>query len=212
LAVFGGLLAIKPNRPGWVFYFLKKVSMKTRLIIASSIFLIQIANSYAQVGATAVKAKPPAIKPKPPAPAAQLGTLAQEAARNGVVKCANRVDQHERFFLQQKNEVGALMFVAPQEANDRLFSMSLEIIENNESAYVSSTYMPARKDGCSASYDIVKYWPGSCQEVATQIYSQFGTPAILKKQVTMLGTEPYVRVFLMAAGAGCVSIKKEIVF
>jgi hypothetical protein len=114
--------------------------------------------------------------------------------------------------VQQKNDVGALLFVAPQNPNEQLVSMSLEIIENNEPAYISSSYAPTSKHGCSASYDLVKYWSESCKDVATRVYPQFGNPVILKKRVAILGTEPNIRIFLMPAGTGCVSIKKEIVY
>lgn len=179
--------------------------MKTRLFVAACFFSIQVSPSEAQVAAATNK-----IKPSTPASAS--GTIAQAAQKNGVIKCANRIAQHENFFAQQNNAVGALMFVAPKEANNRLFSLSSEIVEQNESAYVSSTYAPTGKDDCSASYDMVKYWQSSCQDVANKIYPQFGNPLTLKRQVTVLGKDANVKIFLMPAGEGCVSIKKEIIF
>ena len=141
------------------------------------------------------------------------GSLITQATRKlGVLKCAGRVEQHERFFGQQNNPVNALTFVAPRDPNNRLFSLSSEIVEQNDSVYVSSTYAPSGKDECAASYDLVKYWPNTCEEVASKVYFQFGGPTTLLKQITVLGREPNVKVFLMPAGEGCVSIKKEIVF
>ena len=90
--------------------------------------------------------------------------------------------------------------------------MSSEIVEQNDSVYVSSTYAPSGKDDCAASYDLVKYWPNNCQDVANKVYFQFGNPTKLVSQIIVLGREPNVKVFLMPAGEGCVSIKKEIVF
>lgn len=130
----------------------------------------------------------------------------------GIAKCASRVEQHERFFSQQNNPVSALSFVAPKDQNNRLFSLSLEIVEQNESVYVSTTYAPSGKDDCAASYDLVKYWPNSCKEVAAKVYFQFAGTGSLASQISVLGRDPNVKVFLMPAGEGCVSIKKEIVF
>ncbi len=180
--------------------------MKIRSFVAACA-LFQISAAGAQVAA------PPA-KSKQPDSAIGSGVIVQAAKKAGIAKCAARIDQHEKFFVQQNNPVSALMFVAPKDPNNRLFSLSLELVEQNESAYVSATYAPALagKDDCSASYDLVKYWPNSCQEVATRVYSQFGYPVTLNQQVSVLGKEANVKVFLMAAGEGCVSIKKEIVF
>ena len=179
--------------------------MKTRLFVAACFFAIQASTSEAQVAVATNKVKPTAS-------ASASGTIAQAAHKSGVIKCANRVEQHENFFAQQNNAVGALMFIAPKDANNRLFSLSSEIVEQNESAYVSSTYAPAGKDDCSASYDMVKYWQSSCQDVANKIFPQFGNPLTLKRQITALGKDANVKIFLMPAGEGCVSIKKEIVY
>lgn len=178
-----------------------------KFLVATACALVQIASVSAQTTAPPAKAKPAEI-------VIGSGVIVQAAKKAGVAKCAARIDQHEKFFVQKNNPVSALMFVAPKEPNNRLFSLSLELLEQNESAYVSATYAPATtgKDDCSASYDLVKYWPDSCQEVATKVYPQFGEASVLNRQVSVLGKEPNVKIFLMVAGEGCVSIKKEIVF
>lgn len=154
------------------------------------------------------------VKPAEPASVATAvgGMITQATRKMGIAKCASRVEQHERFFSQQNNPVSALSFVAPKDQNNRLFSLSLEIVEQNESVYVSTTYAPSGKDDCAASYDLVKYWPNSCKEVAAKVYFQFAGTGSLASQISVLGRDPNVKVFLMPAGEGCVSIKKEIVF
>ena len=150
--------------------------------------------------------------PRPNENVAAGNVITSAAKKLGVIRCASRVEQHERFFSQQSNPVSALSFVAPRDANNRLFSLSSEIVEQNDSVYVSSTYAPSGKDECAATYDLVKYWPNSCAEVASKVYFQFGNPTTLARNITALGRDPSVKVFLMPAGEGCVSIKKEIVF
>ena len=158
---------------------------------------------------TCTLAQAPAPRPNENVAAGNVITSA--AKKLGVIRCASRVEQHERFFSQQSNPVSALSFVAPRDANNRLFSLSSEIVEQNDSVYVSSTYAPSGNE-CAATYDLVKYWPNSCAEVASKVYFQFGNPTTLARNITALGRDPSVKVFLMPAGEGCVSIKKEIVF
>lgn len=176
-------------------------------LVATVCALVHIASVSAQTTAPPTKAKPAEI-------VVGFGVIVQAAKKAGVAKCAARIDQHEKFFVQKNNPVSAIMFVAPKDPNNRLFSLSLELLEQNESAYVSATYAPATtgKDDCPASYDLVKYWPDNCQEVAAKVYPQFGDASVLNRQVSVLGKEPNVKIFLMVAGEGCVSIKKEIVF
>lgn len=194
--------------------------LKLSLLAFCVMSLAAVVHAQVPVRPTApVKSPAPvrsAVPFKPAAPAsiatASGGMITQAAKKMGVVKCANRVEQHERFFSQQNNPVSALSFVAPNDQNNRLFSLSLEIVEQNESVYVSTNYAPSGRDDCAASYDLVKYWPNSCKEVAEKVYYQFSGSGSLASQISVLGREPNVKVFLMPAGEGCVSIKKEIVF
>lgn len=201
--------------------------MKFQLVFASTA-VVSLLALVAAVNAQAPSRPPTSGAPPPPARqiavadapgssksqelTAPGSVITQATKKLGVLKCAGRVEQHERFFGQQNNPVNALTFVAPRDQNNRLFSLSSEIVEQNDSVYVSSTYAPSGKDDCAAAYDLVKYWPNSCQEVASKVYFQFGSPTTLLKEITVLGRDPNVKVFLMPAGEGCVSIKKEIVF
>jgi hypothetical protein len=185
--------------------------MKNKLCFLVIGALLEVSAVAHAQGQAQSQAQAPAARPNETIAAGNV--IANATKRLGIVRCANRIEQHERFFSQQSNPVSALSFVAPKDANNRLFSLSAEIVEQNDSVYVSSTYAPAGgKDECAASYDLVKYWPNPCQEVASKVYFQFGNPTTLARQITALGRDPNVKVFLMPAGEGCVSIKKEIVF
>jgi hypothetical protein len=55
------------------------------------------------------------------------------------------------------------------------------------------------------------YWPKSCEAVASQQFEKLRRVGMLKKDIAVLDGGAATKVFLMPAGSGCVSIKKEIV-
>ena len=67
-------------------------------------------------------------------------------------------------------------------------------------------------DGCGATYDVVTYWQNTCADVATRAYAQLPQAGMLQNQIRVLDGGGQMRIFLMPAGAGCISIKKEVIF
>lgn len=79
------------------------------------------------------------------------------------------------------------------------------------SAYVSAHFAPNQANGCGAAYDAVAYWPQKCEAVAGKRFATLKKVGQLKKDIAILDGGPALKVFLMPAGTGCVSIKKEVV-
>ena len=163
---------------------------------------------------TVAQARP---KPQPAPPAGQqqqLNPFALAAANGGASKCAPRVNQITGFVAPDPQKSGALLFAAPTGPDNRLLSMSLEVIvQPGTSSYIGAAFAPgADGAGCSGLYESVTYWNGTCEQVAKSQFGPFKVAAPLKQNIAVLDGGPLVRVFLMSAGQGCVSIKKEIVF
>jgi hypothetical protein len=96
-------------------------------------------------------------------------------------------------------------------ADQRLVPLVMEIPLGPSSAFVSASFAPNQANGCGATYGAVVFWPQGCETV---VASQFGTLrrlGFLKRDVLVLDGGPATKVFLMAAGAGCISVKKEVV-
>ena len=149
-----------------------------------------------------------------PAPSAQqppLNNVAQAAAKQGVVSCAGRINQVSSF-LGFGPEAGALLMTPPNNPDQRLVPLVMELQTPAGQAYASVSFAPNQVNGCGASYDAVVYWPAQCDAVATQQFGGLKRIGFLKKSIAVLDGGAATKVFLMPAGNGCVSIKKEVVF
>jgi hypothetical protein len=155
------------------------------------------------------KATPPA--PATPAPTTQsTNPVVQAAAKVGISKCLKRVDQVSSF-LTRGTQAGVFIFPTTKDADRHVFSTDFEILAPGTLAYASSSFASAGGNECDAVYEAVTYWPVSCQEAARQGYPQLKSAGVIKQNIQILDGGPAMRVFLMPAGAGCVSIKKELV-
>ena len=128
----------------------------------------------------------------------------------GVLKCASRVEQVSNF-LGFGPTAGAMLLPAQQDVDNRLAHVMLESPTPEGSAYVSATFAPNQSNGCGATYDAVMYWSKGCDAVATQQFDKLKRVGPLKKDILVMDGGVATKVFLMTAGNGCVSIKKEVV-
>ena len=152
---------------------------------------------------------------KTPKPAtvdvATLNPIARAASQRGVKSCLNRINQVGNF-LGQGVDLGTFLFNAPKEGEKHLFSASMESAGANSMAYASATFTPVGSDGCGALYEAVSWWPGNCLDVAAKVFGEMKLSGPLLKNLQVLEGPGSLRVFLMPAGPGCVSIKKEVIF
>lgn len=148
----------------------------------------------------------PAPVSKPP----QVNAVAQAAVANGVLVCAGRIN-HVSSFLGYTPQAGALLMTPPTQPDKRLISLAMEVQSEFGAAYVSASFAPNQANGCGAAYDAVVYWPQKCDDVAAKQFAGMSKDGQLKKAITVLDGGMATQVFLMPAGSGCVSIKKEVV-
>jgi hypothetical protein len=167
--------------------------------------------------ATPAYAASPAKKNQPAAPATPapqaapaLGPIAGYAAQHGVRQCVGRVDQISKFLTNGATSSGAAVFLPPRDPDRGLVSVSLEVLGNNGLSYVNTAYAPSAT-GCDGVYEAVTYWAGSCDQVAAS-FQGFTTGTPLRQHIQTLDGGPNAKVYLMPAGQGCISIKKEVVY
>jgi hypothetical protein len=137
-------------------------------------------------------------------------TLTQSVSLWGVKKCASRVNQVSQFVGYNKSS-GALAMMPPTDTNERLIPVAMEVNTETGAAYVSANFAPNQVNGCGASYDAVVYWEKTCDELASHQFRAYKNIGKLNTSLTILDGGLATKVFLMPAGSGCVSIKKEIV-
>ena len=139
--------------------------------------------------------------------------IALAVAKAGVIGCAGRIDQVSQF-IGASAKVGAYFFTPPAPTDQRLVSFSYEVqpqAKDAPLAYASASFAPNQANGCGAIYEAIVYWPHKCEAVATKQFGQFKRGRSLQKDVLVLESETPARIFLMPAGSGCLSIKKEVV-
>ena len=136
--------------------------------------------------------------------------MAQGVSQNGIRRCLPRIDQVVTF-LSTGAQTGAMIFAPPGDADNRLTSVGLEVLGNNGLSYIDTSYAPSAT-GCDAMYQAVTYWANSCDEVARVAFPSFGKTNPLRQHIAVLDGGSSAKVFLMPAGAGCISVKKEVLF
>ena len=153
--------------------------------------------------------EPPAAPAQAPAP--QVNAVAQAAINAGALSCAARINQVSQF-IGGNSKVGAFFFAPPAQPDQRLLSYSFEIQPpKGQAIYASSSFAPNQANGCGATYEAITYWPDKCELVAKKQFSELKREGQLQKEITVLVVANSARIFLMPAGNGCVSIKKEVV-
>ena len=138
-------------------------------------------------------------------------TLAQAAQSAGLITCKPLAEQVNRYLIANSISSG-MLFAAPEKANTRISSSSIEIQSKEILTYGSANFSPNGDVGCGVSYDAVTYWKDSCADVASKELKTLKPLGPLGNQISMLDGGPTMRIFLMPAGTGCVQIKKEIIY
>ncbi len=173
-------------------------------------------------------ALPPSTPPATPLPSSPLVTstatvtatgaqtvvsnITQDAVKGGVLACAGRINQVANFLTGGNQGVGAFIFLPPTDQDQRLTSFSIEVPSTTgASSYASAGFAPNQANGCGGMYESLTYWPQGCAAVAAGAYGALKRGGILAKEIMVLDGGPMTRIFLMPAGTGCLSIKKEIV-
>jgi len=143
---------------------------------------------------------------------ASVNSITQAAVNAGALSCASRINQVSNFLMAGSKGVGAQMYVSPQDPDRSLVSISLEIqYEREPSAFASASFAPNQANGCGSIYEAIVYWNMKCDDVATKQFTGLKKIGALSKEIVVLDGGPLLKVFLMPAGFGCISIKREVV-
>jgi hypothetical protein len=179
--------------------------------IVASIFglvsLVSLAAAGEKPKTDSSKTQVPAGQPV----ASNVNNITQTAFKAGAVACAGRINQVANFLTVGSKGAGALMFLPPNNADQQLISVSMEIPSNDASVYASASFSPSQVTGCTGMYETVAYWTQKCAEVAEKQFGEFKKAGALSKNILIRDGGESIKIFLMPAGTGCISIKKEVV-
>lgn len=143
-------------------------------------------------------------------PAAAANPVAQAAREQGVKACLQRIGQTSNALTQGAAAAGSVVFPAGDKPDQQIFSNSFELLQPSSLSYVSMNYAPDSV-ACNFSYETVQFWHTNCQQTAANSFKGAKPLGLMKQQINVLEISASARVFLMPAGNGCVSIKKQVV-
>lgn len=188
--------------------------MPQRIILSLTLVLVFVlasltlmATAEEKPAAAPSKTQTPVSKPA----ASNVNNITQAAVNAGVLSCTSRINQVANFLTAGTQGTGALMFLPLNYPDQQMFSTSMEIPLKDSFAYASASFAPNQVSGCTGMYESVVYWPQKCTEVAEKNFGTLKKMGLLVKNINILDGGVSTKVFLMPAGAGCVSIKKEII-
>ena len=141
-----------------------------------------------------------------------INKITQAADKSGVKACTGRINQVANFLTAGTLGFGAMLLLPPNNPDQQLVSVSMEIpIKGASSAYASASFAPNQANGCGGMYETVVYWPQKCDVVANKTFGALKKIGALYKTIYVRDGGVTTKIFLMPAGTGCVSIKKEVI-
>lgn len=141
-----------------------------------------------------------------------LNHIAQVAENAGVSDCLGRLNQISAFLIKGNPDNSAAFFMPAQERNHHMLSTSFEMQTSQALTYTTAYFAPNGEAGCDGAYEAVAYWPNNCEVIAKNNFQKLKRLGAIHKNIVALYGGMQLRVFLMPAGNGCVSIKKELVY
>ncbi len=191
--------------------------MSYRMLAAWFAGLCLLASPASQA-ADSAKSRKPATEPAPavaqPADVSNpinVNAITGAVAKSGVVKCLTRINQVTNF-VTAISESGAYLFVSPDQPDTTFVSSSLEVQQKKILTYASASFAPVGSGGCGGVYETVTYWPDSCETVGTKGFAKLKNVGVVQKHIQILEGAGTMRMFLVPAGSGCISIKKEVIY
>ncbi len=156
---------------------------------------------FAATGATFVAAQPSlAVNP-----------VAALAGQVGVSQCATMARIIGEQAVGPYPSAGVVM--TAESGTDRsLISTSIETRDGAGLHFVSAFMTPNAKGGCEGGYDDVRYWDKNCDSLVMDELRGVGAIRPLGPDIGTLVAGPQQHVYLMPAGAGCISIRKALLF
>jgi hypothetical protein len=147
----------------------------------------------------------------PAQPAAPVNPVAVLASQLNASRCINMARQIGEQVVGPHPSAGVVM-AAASGADQSLFSTSIETRDAVGAHFVSTFLTPNARGGCDGGYDDVRYWSKSCDQLVMEDMRGVGTLRPLGPHIGTLVAGTNQHIYLMAAGQGCVSIRKELLF
>ena len=178
---------------------------------AVALFVGLWANSILAPGAIAAERGRPAPQDSSAAEGMTTNSPGQEVLlamqQMHLTACAQRVQQAMNFLFEGQ----PARFVAQPLGPDSDRWPTVFVVESADPAgghtrLSTLTISP----GCAGMYEQVIYWSEPCAAVKSSVCGKFAGEHVMLRDVKVSDDGPALQVYLTPAGAGCVSVKKEL--
>jgi hypothetical protein len=129
-------------------------------------------------------------------------------AKAGIKRCAPIVTRVAEFLI----ETGDAGFSLKSLGRDPDTSPVLVTLESAHAGFGTTRYatiVVIPKESCSGYYEQTIFWAKPCAKLKQENFANFPVTKPLLRNVQASAASPTVSLYLMPAGAGCVSMKKE---
>ena len=134
----------------------------------------------------------------------------------GITRCAPVIQQAGSFLLENAKAQFVFQPLGP-DANRWPTAVTIEgsyPIAGKPAAASQTrltTLLVAPAGSCSGLYTQVIFWPEACAALKTRVFGAYTNDHPLLAKVRQSEANPGLQVYLMPAGTGCVSVKKELI-
>ena len=139
-----------------------------------------------------------------------LARLAASLRQINLTACSPVFTQAANF-LFEKGDVQFVVQPLGADANRWPTVVTSEGIHGDKAQTRLTTLIVAPAGTCSGLYQQVIYWPETCAAVKARVFTDFKGERPFLRNVRVSEANPGLQLYLMPAGTGCVSIKKELI-
>jgi hypothetical protein len=154
--------------------------------------------------------------PVPPQPPSAETSIARDLKLAGIVNCRDLALNMTKLISGNKPAT-AMVTVGPDNANLRMFTVSMENFFGQNLSFTSASYAPYLGGGCGAEFETVTFFKASCDQLLSELTKPTVTrqnatkPLVLGAKIFISNSGPNMHNFLMPVSGGCVQIHKEMI-
>lgn len=141
-------------------------------------------------------------------PVNPVAALAEQAGASWCLRTARQIGEQ----AVGANPSAGVVLAPTSGADQALVSTSIETRDGVGAHFVSTFMAPNARGGCDGGYDDIRYWPKSCDQLVMEELRGLSALRPLGPGIGTLVAGPNQHIYLMGAGAGCVSIRKELLY
>lgn len=135
--------------------------------------------------------------------------VAAAAAQLRMSACASQLQTIVTFLLEGQDGNFTLQPLGP-DSNRWPVVVALESSHPANGRTRLATIIVSPGAGCSGFYQQTIWWAEPCSQVKRSLFADFQNPRLLHREVQVSEANAALQLYLMPAGSGCVSVKKEL--